>query len=363
MTTLHQSDESDGKDPWLIYGANGYTGKLIAREAVRRGMKPILAGRSEQRIWGLAEELECDYRIFSLDSIAGIQDALKGVKVVLHCAGPFSRTAEPMVRACIEAGIDYADIDGEIPVLERIYTRHEEAVAAGVTLLPGSGYDVVPTDCLSAMLHETLPDATRLRIAFAGKISQSPGTWNVTLETIPNCGTIRRDAQLVTVPHAWKIEHIDFDDRRRCTMSIPWGDVSSAFRSTGIPNIHVAIGVPCLSAFIMRMVRRPVCALLRIPTVLRLMESVVPRFIKGPSERTRHTVIYHLRGDVWNAAGEQRSLCMQTPEGYTCTVESTIAIVERLRTKTLPHGALTPSRAMGSEFALSLPGISLVDCP
>lgn len=357
------SDESDDTGAWLIYGANGYTGKLIAREAVHRGMKPILAGRSEERVRPVAEELGCEYRIFSLENITGIKEFLKDIQVVLHCAGPFSRTAGPMVRACIEAGVDYADIDGEIPVLESIYARHDAAVAAGVTLLPGSGYDVVPTDCLSAMLHERLPDATQLRIAFAGKISQSPGTWNVTLETIPNCGTIRKNGDLETVPHAWKIDRIGFDDRRRCTMSIPWGDVSSAFRSTGIPNIHVAIGVPCLTAWIMRILRRPVCALLRVPGILRILESLVPRVIKGPSAHIRQTVIYHLRGDVWNASGVHRSICMHTPEGYTCTVDGALAIVARLRARTLPPGALTPSQAMGSDFALSLSGIRLAECP
>ena len=361
--TEHRPNDPHVSGTWLIYGANGYTGELIAREAVRRGMNPVLAGRSEQRVRPVAQELGCEYRIFSLLSVPDIKDALKDVQLVLHCAGPFSRTADPMVRACIDAGVDYADIDGEIPVLESMYARHDEAVAAGVTLLPGSGYDVVPTDCLSAMLHESLPDATKLRIAFAGRISQSPGTWNVTLETIPDCGTIRREGKLETVPHAWRVDRIDFDDRRRCTMSIPWGDVSSAYHSTGIPNIHVAIGVSCLSAWLMRIVRRPVCALLRIPGILRILKSIVPRAKQGPSAHTRQSVIYHLRGDVWNASGERRSLCMHTPEGYTCTIESALAIVERLRAKALPPGAFTPSRALGSSFALSLQGIRLVDCP
>lgn len=363
MHAQHPPAVAGGARTWLLYGANGYTGKLIAEEAVRRGLRPVLAGRSEAHIRPLAEELGCPYRVFSLNDIGEIKQSLADVQAVLHCAGPFSRTAMPMVRACIETGVHYADITGEIPVLEEIYTQDSIAREAGVTLLPGAGYDVVPTDCLAAMLHAELPDATHLRIAFAGKISQSPGTWAVTLEAIPKCGMIRKDGALTSVPHAWKIEGVTFDDGRHCTMSIPWGDVASAYRSTGIPNIHVAIGVSRLSAMTMRMVRGVVCALLRPPAVLRMFKALVPHMVKGPSEKTRRTVIYHLRGDVWREDGERRSICMHTPEGYTTTVESTLAIMPSLVEGTLPPGAITPSKAMGAAFALQLNGVRTVDCP
>src|ERR1700682_2360478 len=141
---------------WLIYGANGYTGKLIAREAFRRGHRPLLAGRSAGRIAPLARELGCESRTFALDR-AG--DALDGIGLVLHCAGPFIRTSAQMIEACLRSGSHYLDITGEIPVFESIMKRNADAIARGVTLLPGVGFDVVPTDCLAAMLARRLSDA------------------------------------------------------------------------------------------------------------------------------------------------------------------------------------------------------------
>src|SRR5258708_36377683 len=146
---------------FLIYGANGYTGELIAREAVRRRHRPILAGRHAERVEPLARELGCEARVFPVD-----RPELDGVSLVLHCAGPFVHTAMPMVRACLAAKAHYLDITGELSVFEQIFALDAEAKRAGVTLLPGVGFDVVPTDCLAAMLAERLPDAVDLVVAF-----------------------------------------------------------------------------------------------------------------------------------------------------------------------------------------------------
>src|SRR6059058_4580809 len=150
---------------FLIYGANGYTGELIAREAVRRGHRPILAGRHAERIEPLAGELQCPWRVFDLLDAKEVE----GVALVLHCAGPFVHTSAPMVRACLAAGTHYLDITGEITVFESIMAIDAEARRRGVTLLPGVGFDVVPTDCLAAMLARRLPDADDLTLAFYSK--------------------------------------------------------------------------------------------------------------------------------------------------------------------------------------------------
>ncbi|HEX8155329.1 MAG TPA: saccharopine dehydrogenase NADP-binding domain-containing protein, partial [Thermoanaerobaculia bacterium] len=177
---------------WMIYGANGYTGELIAREAVRRGERPILAGRSGDKIVPLAKELGLDARIFDLDRID-----LHDVDLVLHCAGPFTRTAKPMVRACLEARAHYLDITGELNVFEAVLARDADAKARGITLLPGVGFDVVPTDCLAAKLKERMPDATELWLAFysrGGSISR--GTMKTMIEHSGKGGAIRKDGAI-----------------------------------------------------------------------------------------------------------------------------------------------------------------------
>lgn len=360
MNTTSPTSGASGTGRWLLYGANGYTGTLIAEEAVRRGFTPVLAGRTADSILPLAERLGCSSRIFSLDTPEAIDDALQDVTVLMNCAGPFANTADAMIAACLRSGTHYMDIDGEIPVLDSLLAQHVHAEERGITVLPGSGFDVVPTDCLSLLLKEQLPDATELHIAMGGKVSLSPGTLKVTIETIPGGGTIRKDGKLQRVPHAWRIRSVQFDDRKRCTITIPWGDVVTAYHSTGIPNIIVAGSVPRATAIAMRMARGVITALLRNDRIRRGIENMVPKAVHGPSRKALQTNTMHIRGDVWNAEGEHRCLFMHTPEGYACTVETALAILPRLLRGDLPPGAWTPAQVLGSGFAATIPGIRVL---
>ncbi|MFZ1731777.1 MAG: saccharopine dehydrogenase NADP-binding domain-containing protein [Bacteroidota bacterium] len=348
---------------WLLYGANGYTGRIIAEEAVRRGLRPVLAGRNRDALIVLAEQLNCAYRVFNLDAPESAAAALQDISVVMHCAGPFSATAQHMAEACIASGTHYMDITGEIPVLEFLYTLHERACSAGIAMIPGSGFDVVPTDCIALHLKEVMPDAVRLRLAFAGKLAKSPGTWRATLQAIPRCGAVRRGGELVTVPHAWRSERIQFDDKLRSAMTLPWGDLSSAWRSTGIPDIEVYGGTSKFSIILMQIIREFVCWLTAKPWVLQKLDSMLVKTVRGPDEAHRKTETYHLRGDVWNNRGEHASRLMEIPEGYSCTVHTSLGILPALLEGRIPFGVWTPSQAMGSGFAESLPGFTVFQDP
>lgn len=149
----------------LLYGANGYTGRLIARTFKQRGLRPLLAGRNATKVKEVARELDLPYQIFSLDDRGAVDAALSSSAGVLHCAGPFAQTSRAMVEACLRAGKHYLDITGEVDVLEACAARHAEAVAAGIMLLPGCGFDVVPTDCMAVYLAAQMTDAASLRLS------------------------------------------------------------------------------------------------------------------------------------------------------------------------------------------------------
>ncbi len=335
---------------WMIYGANGYTGELIAREAVRRGLRPILAGRSAERIAPLARELDCESRVFDLD-----RPDLSGIALVLHCAGPFVSTSRAMVDACLEAGVHYLDLTGEIAVFEAVFARDADAKRKNVVLLPGVGFDVVPTDCLAAMLHERMPDATELWLAFwmrGGGISR--GTLKTMLEGMGLGGGIRRDGRIACVPHLWDVREIPFPSGIRSAATIGWGDVSTAFRSTSIPNIRV------YSAQSRRAIRRirwllPLLPILRIGPVRRLAQRIASRNA-GPSAARRAAGHVELWGRVANARGEEVAMTMRVAEGYTFTVLSSLAAVERVLSQPPPGGALTPSLAFGAGFVRTIEG-------
>jgi short subunit dehydrogenase-like uncharacterized protein len=348
---------------WMIYGANGYTGELVAREAVRRGLSPILAGRNAETVARLARELGLQSRAFPLGNTQGTAQAtaaeLYGVKAVLHCAGPFLHTSAPMVAACLATGAHYLDITGEIPVFETVLAQSEAARRAGVALLPGVGFDVVPSDCLAARLARALPGATELILAFYNdKGGLSRGTLKTMIESLPHAGAVRRDGKIVPVPVAWDAREIDFGGRagRRWTMTIPWGDVSTAYHSTGIPNIRVYSGTP--PAQIRRMKRMaPLLPLAGWGPVKRLALAWVDRKVTGPSEEVRETARVYLWGEAKDAAGRAVTSTVETPEGYRFTAVSAVESVVRVLAGRVQPGAWTPSKAFGADFVTELPGV------
>jgi len=335
---------------FLIYGANGYTGELIAREAVHRGLRPILSGRSEEKIAALAKELGLEARAFPLN-----QPKLAGVDAVLHCAGPFVHTSAPMVSACLDAGIHYLDITGELDVFEAIMARNDEAIRRGVTLLPGVGFDVVPTDCLAAMLAARLPGATELDLAFYSPGAElSRGTLKTMIENIDEGGAIRRDGKIVRVPAAYHAREIPFSSGLRMAMTIPWGDVSTAFHSTGIPNIRVYTAASPKSIARMRRIRF-LLPLLGITPVKRLLQAFANRR-SGPGQERLARGKSYLWGRVANASNEV-TMTMTTPEGYAFTVLSALAAVDRLLTSPKRPGSFTPSKFFGPEFVTTIAGV------
>ncbi len=343
---------------WILYGASGYTGKLIARQAVGRGLRPVLAGRDPQAIAALAAELGCPHEVFALDDPSQIASRLAGAAAVLNCAGPFSRTARPMVEACLQTGTHYLDITGEIDVLEWMAAQHERARQAGVLLLPAVGFDVVPTDCLAAMLADRLPDANQLQLAFLALSGVSPGTAKTMLEAFPQGGRVRIGGRITPVPLAYKTMRIPFREGPRWAMTIPWGDVATAYHSTGIPNIEVYTGIGRRQITWMRRCRWLV-PLFRLPPIRRLAEWWIDRKIKGPSDDELHRGRASFWGRVSDDRGNSVTATMRTPSGYRLTMLTAIAAVEHVLKSNVAAGFSTPSRTLGKEFILTMPDVDL----
>ncbi|MGH8371360.1 MAG: saccharopine dehydrogenase family protein [Gammaproteobacteria bacterium] len=339
---------------WIIYGANGYTGELIAREAARRGLKPVLVGRSREKVEALAHERGLDARGFGLDDVAEVVRQLSGYALVLNCAGPFSATAAPMMEACLRARAHYLDITGEIAVFELAQSLNARAREAGVVLCPGVGFDVIPTDCVAAALKAAMPDATHLALGFDSRSGLSPGTAKTSVEGLAQGGKVRRDGKIVSVPLAYKVRRIDFGDGEKNAMTIPWGDVSTAFHSTGIPNIEVFIpGSPGMIANLKR--ANWIRPLLGLSFVQRLLKARIAKTVKGPDEATRARKPTFVWGEVTNARGDKKTARIRTANGYSLTVTGSLAVVEYLMTNKPAGGAYTPSKLMGADLVSRLP--------
>ncbi|OKN72160.1 hypothetical protein AM443_004902 [Pseudomonas aeruginosa] len=239
---------------WMIYGANGYTGRLVAEQAQREGLTPLLGGRNPAALHALGSQLGLECRVFDLGDPQACREALDQVKVVAHCAGPFSATSTPMIAACRAAGTHYVDITGEIAVFEQAHAGDAEAREAGIVVCPGVGFDVIPTDCLAACLKEALPDAQRLALGFDTGSGLSTGTAKTSVEGLKFGGKIRENGRLRDVPLGYKRRDIDFGRGLRHAVTIPWGDVATAYYSTGIPDIEVYLPAPPLLALGMRLI-------------------------------------------------------------------------------------------------------------
>jgi short subunit dehydrogenase-like uncharacterized protein len=345
---------------FLLYGANGYTGGLIAREAVVRGLRPVLAGRNAAAVASLASQLGLEHRIFALEDAAATRAGLAGMTAVLHCAGPFARTAGPMVEACLEARVHYLDITGELSVFELLAARDTEAMAVGVMLLPGIGFDVVPSDCLALHLQRRLPAATRLALGFRGVGRFSRGTATTIVENLHKGGVIRQGGVLTEVPAAWRTRDIDFGDGPTLAVTIPWGDVSTAYRSTGIGDIEVYTAVSRSQLRFMRMSRYLGWAL-RSPFVQGMLKRRIQAGPPGPTDEERAKGRTYLWGEVSDNEGHRTVSRLRGPEGYTFTMLTALAAVTRVLDGDAPPGYQTPSLAYGPDFVLQVPGVKRTD--
>lgn len=342
---------------WMIYGANGYTGELIAREAVRRGARPVLAGRNLAKIEPLAHELGLDARAFALDDMTEAARQIKGCALVMHCAGPFSGTARPMMEACLQAGAHYLDITGEIDVFEMAQTFAQRARQAGLVICPGVGFDVIPTDCMAATLKHKMPDATHLALGFDTRSTMSPGTAKTSVEGLAKTGMVRRDGRIVGVPLAHHVRQIDFGCGMKQAMAIPWGDVSTAYHSTVIPNIEVFIPASTGMVLGARMARylRPLMANAKAQ---KAMQALLARTIKGPDESARADQPTCVWGEARNAGGEVVTARLRTVNVYSLTVLGACAVIEHVLQHRPEGGVYTPSRLAGADLVTRLPGSS-----
>ncbi len=346
----------------LVYGSYGYTGNLIARFAKEDGIDLVLSGRNQERLRAQAERYGFDFVPADISDPASIRAALRDAEVVIHCAGPFAHTYESMARACIDTGTHYTDITGEAEVYEGLWAMDDDAKRAGVMLLPGTGFDVVPSDCLAAHLKSRCPDATHLELAFRGRGGVvSHGTAKTMAENFHRGGTIRRNGKLEHVPTAWKTRMVDFGDGRPAhCMSIPWGDVVTAYKSTGIPNIVVYTGVPKRPARMLRLAR-PLLPIVGLAPIQKMIKKRIEAGPAGPDDQSRATAYNELWGEVRTSDGRTAASRLRTPEGYTLTARMSLIIARKICDGIHTPGFQTPSTAYGTDLILELPGTERFD--
>lgn len=340
---------------WMIYGAYGFTGALAVEVAIARGHRPTLVGRDEARVRALAERHELPWRAIDLDESEKLREAVRDVDAVLHCAGPFSATFRPMADACLEERAHYLDITGEIGVLEAAARRHETAMAQGVVVMPAVGFDVVPTDCTAKRLAEALPGATHLDLAFSGVTKMTSGTARSTVEGMKHAGAERVDGTIIPCPPASRTRMVPFHDKERHCVIVPWGDVSTAYHTTGIPNIRTWTS---LAPSAVKWVRLggPLRPLLSTAPVQWALKRAVNRWVKGPPPELQESGSCQIWGQA--RLGDQTVTArLSGPEAYRLTAQTAVRCVERVLAGEAEPGFRTPAGAFGAGLIEEIEGV------
>lgn len=351
----------------MIYGATGYTGRLVAAEAVEAGVWPVLAGRDAGKLGALADSLSAaldeesrsaplETRAFDLDDPARIEAALQDIDVVLHCAGPFSRTALPMFDACLQTGTHYVDITGEIAVCEALAARDAEAREAGIMVLPAAGFDVVPSDCLIADLAARHPGGRIVRLGLLVRSGASRGTMKTALEGV-SAMRIRRDGRILRVAAASLTHEFDFGRGPAAALVTPLADVSTAWWSTGIENIEAYYRAGRRLPQLMRL-SRWFGWLLAGRTAQVLLGRWIDRGPEGPSDAQRRTSEGILVAEIEDAQGRRAAARMRVPDPYGFTAKALVAIGVRVLSGDFKAGYQTPSSAYGADFVRQFDGVA-----
>jgi short subunit dehydrogenase-like uncharacterized protein len=344
----------------LIYGAYGYSGRLIAAAARRRGLAPILAGRDARQVAAMGRELGLPHRAFALDDPQATARELQGIEVVLHCAGPFSATSKPMLDACIAQRAHYLDITGEFGVMESAAARDSELRQAGIMAMCGAGMDVVPSDCLAAHMKRRLPAATSLNLFIRALERPSRGTARTFIEGMGLPNRVRKGGKLVERPAGDDRVTVDFNGTSVRMVGLPWGDIATAWHTTGIPDIAVYMCLPPGSAAMIRLSGH-FPGLCQSAPAQRSLKRLVDRVVAGPGEEFMQSHRAEFIAEARDANGQRCRTFLSTIEGYAFTAESASEIGRRVLAGTFTPGYQTPGRVFGADFVLEFPDSQRVD--
>lgn len=296
------ADRSVTAGPITVYGATGYTGRLVARELCRSGVGFTLAGRNPGKLEKLATEVHeareddgpaPEFRAVRVDDARGLRDLFSQCRAVISCAGPFSLHGEPVLAAALDAGAHYLDTTGEQPFMLTAFESYgSRAREAGLVVLPAMGYDYVPADLLVAMTAGDLASADRVRIGYHSPFQPSRGTARSSLEMFKGGDLEWRDGALRPAPQQVSRPDFDFGSPfgRKRMMRFPSGEHLTVPRHLAVRSVETSMSadsiLPERLTPLMPILARPAGIAMRTPAkmVINRMIGLMPEGA-GPEDR------------------------------------------------------------------------------
>lgn len=312
----------------MIYGATGYTGRMAALQAQKLGLAPVLAGRKEQALAALASELGLEHRVFALEDEALVRHALEGVDVLLNCAGPFSHTASPLIAACLQVRTHYLDIAAELDSYLLSEQNNQDAIGAGVMLLPGCGGSVAMLGSLAARAVEVVSAPVALRIALHVSGAMSRGSATSASQNMTAQCLMRKDDKLTSRDPS-DLRSFNFGSYEASCFPVTLPDLITIAQQTGIGDIETYVHVSG-TAF-------PDGDLSELPA--------------GPDAKAREANRYQAAVEVVAKDGTTTRAFLDTVNGYTFTPLAAVEAARRVLAGQVRTGFQTPVGLFGSGFA------------
>jgi short subunit dehydrogenase-like uncharacterized protein len=324
----------------MIYGATGYTGRMAALRASDIGLDPVLAGRDGELLRALASDLGVLHRVSSLDDEDQVQLVLKGVDILLNCAGPFARTARPLMAACLKTGTHYLDIAAELDSYQLAGKMNDEAMEAGVMLMPGCGGSVAMLGSLAAHAVERVSYPVSLRIALHVSGAMSRGSAISASQNL-TAQCLMRKADALTPRDPGELRDFNFGNNQASCFPVTLPDLITIAHQTGIPDIETYIHVSG-DAF---------------------PEGDLAALSDGPNLQEREANRYQAAVEVLDRYGTTTRAFLDTVNGYTFTPLAAIEAARRVLDGEFQPGFQTPVGLFGSGFAETIADTRIVDLP
>lgn len=338
------------KNKILIYGALGYTGNLFVTRALDKEL-PMVLGARKEKVREIAEAIGSEYRIFEIKNTADILPFLSDVFLVVNFANIQFSLNKALIEACIQSGTHYIDLGSEYYDISEVHKYHEASIASGSMLMPGYGFNLVPTDIAADIAHQFLPDANELIFGFAAIGESSRGTVKSVLRDATRKGFFRKDGKLQAIAPA--VEEIQFaaDGRQYTLVNNPlMGEVITAWEGTKIPSIKTYSYFPWILVQFMKG---------RLNWLRKFLLKYAGLFFPaGPTEKQLRSGYSYSWVEAKNA-DKKVLITIKGPEAYLFTVQIIQQLIRQLVKGKVSSGFIRPA-FFGRELIESVEGVQIM---
>jgi short subunit dehydrogenase-like uncharacterized protein len=324
-----------------LLGIGGFTGNLI-HKTIAQSLALRMSTSHISRALPLDAQLD------------GLRRSIEPGDVVLNCLGPFRQTYSDVLALCMDSHAHYLDICAEWRVLEALHTADRSAREAEIMMLPAIGFDVLASDCLAAHVAKRLPNANRLQIGISGLELVSRGSARTIADLIGEPVRSRRDGVIVAGSRLREAS-FDFGNGPTKALGVSWGDISTAYYTTGIRNIEVYFEATPASTYL-AFANRTFGWLMGNPAIERTARQLSSGLRPGPTaaERAARRVTTVARAS--DARGRTAESRLITNEAYTFTAQAACAVMQRIAGGCFEPGFQTPGKLLGPDFVLQIEG-------